>query len=104
MTEEAKVQLAKDVLYGASTAAKEYGAVKVKLGMIGERLERLGHALQHQPEIVRPLPEVGSEYDYRDCLNELGSARQQVVDLCEELRTLAHRRNKAEERKITLNL
>jgi hypothetical protein len=48
--------------------------------------------------------EVCSEYDYRDGLNEIGSAKQQIVDMCEELRMLELRKNKAEERKAAHRL
>jgi hypothetical protein len=104
VTEDAKIQLAKDVLYEVSTATQAYETVKARLAQIGERFERLGYALQNYPEQVRPLPEVGSNHNYRDALNEIGSARQQIIDLCEELRTLQHRKNAAEQRRIALRL
>ena len=104
MTEQARVELEKDVLHGASVAKRNSETVKAKLSLIGERLERLGRALQVHPEVVMPLLEVNAEFDYRDGLNELGSAHQQIIDLCNELRASDQKKAAAERRMASLGL
>jgi len=67
---------------------------------VGEKLEMLGRALQDGPEFVSPLPEIDAP-DYREGLNLL-NCRQEIIDLCEKLRSLKRIRTVAEQRKAAL--
>lgn len=104
MTEQSRIELQKEVLYSASLVRRNCEAVRVKLATIGERLVCLGKALQNHPEQVKPLPEVHAEYDYREALNEMGSARQQIIDLCDELRNLEQQKMTTEQRVVAVHL
>ena len=103
MTQTEHTQLKKDVLYAFYTADMEATKHRITLSMMGERLERLGLALQNHPELVTPLPEPNALYEYNEELNHLPE-RQKVIDLCAELRSLEQKKKNAEMRKLALHL
>ena len=103
MTQVERQELEKDVLYTAFVAEREAAAHRVRLGLIGEQLERLGRALQDHPEAVTALPDPHSLYDYSQDLNAL-NGRQIVIELCKELQILEQKQKTAQARKGMLNL
>ena len=103
MTQAERTQLQKDVIFAFHTTQQDVIAHRARLAIMGERLERLGLALQHHPELVTPLPELTANYDYRDELNAM-TDRKTIIDLCGEVRTLEEKRKIAEMRKNALHL
>jgi hypothetical protein len=87
MTKEQQTQLEKDALHAVYTLEQEARALKLRISLIGQPLERLGRALQQNPEQVSPLPDPHFLYDYTQGLNLLQN-RQEVIQMCEELRHL----------------
>ncbi len=85
MTREQQTQLEKDALYAVYTLEQEAEALRLRISLIGQPLEKLGRALQHNPELVSPLPDPHLMYDYTHGLNLLDD-RQGIVRMCEELR------------------
>jgi hypothetical protein len=85
MTREQQTQLEKDGLHAVYTLEQEAEALRLRISLVGQPLERLGRALQQNPEQVSPLPDPHFLYDYTQGLNLLGD-RQGVVRMCEELR------------------
>ncbi len=103
MTQTERTQLQKDVIFAFHTTRLDVQDHRARLEIMGERLERLGLALQKHPEFITPLPEPTANYDYRDELNAI-SDRQTIIDLCAEIRLLEQKRKNAEMRKLALNL
>ena len=103
MTQAERTQLQKDIIFAFHTTQQDVVAHRARLAIMGERLERLGVALQNHPELITPLPEPTANYDYRDELNAI-SDRQTIIDLCAEVRRLEQKRKAAEMRKAALNL
>jgi hypothetical protein len=91
--------LEKDVIFEAEKSKRDYQAHLVKLARIGDKLEELGQALKNHPELVTPLPEVEAP-DYREALNLL--QRQEIVELCKQVRVLRDRERVTSQRKIQL--
>jgi len=102
MTPNAREEAEKTVLHQAATAARDYKATRVALALKGENLVSLGIALQESPESVRPLAEPLGP-DYSAGLNML-NCRQEIILLCDELRSLGNARAVAERRKSSLGL
>jgi len=102
MTQMERTQLQKDVLFDFHMAGQEIMYHRQRLAMMGERLERLGIALQQHPELITTLPEPIAP-DYRDELNALPD-RQTLLDLCKETRSLEAKLKAAEMRKSALHL
>lgn len=71
MTKEQQTQLEKDALHAVYSLEQEAEALKLKLSLIGQPLEKLGRALQNNPEHVSPLPAPHFLYDYTQGLNLL---------------------------------
>lgn len=87
MTKEQQTQLEKDALHAVFTLEQEAQALRLKISLVGQPLEKLGRALQQNPEEVSPLPDPHFLYDYTQGLNLLGD-RQGVIRMCEELRRI----------------
>lgn len=85
MTKEQQTQLEKDALHAIYTLEQEAEALRLRISLIGQPLEKLGRALQQNPEEVSPLPDPHFLYDYTQGLNLLGD-RQGVIRMCDELR------------------
>jgi len=85
MTKEQQTQLEKDELHAVYTLEQEAEALRLKLSLMGQPLEKLGRALRQNPEQVSPVPDPHFLYDYTKGLDLLGD-RQGVVRMCEELR------------------
>jgi len=92
----------REVLHRAVMVERNYEATRTVLEMKGEKLELLGRALRTSPESVRPVPEIDGP-DYRDGLNML-NCRQEIVSLCDELRSLQDNRKTIAQRKAGLGL
>jgi len=99
MTTTERETLEKDVIFEAEKAKRDYQAHLVKLARIGDKLEELGQALKNHPELVTPLPEIDAP-DFREALNLL--QRQEIVDLCKQVRALRDRERVASQRKSQL--
>src|SRR5258708_1730019 len=87
VTQVDQIELKKDVLFASHTARQDVLTQRAKLGIMGERLERLGAALQQHPELITALFDPHSDYNYQEELNALAD-RQTIVALCLELRSL----------------
>jgi hypothetical protein len=87
MTKEQQTQLEKDALHAVYTLEQEADALRLRVSLIGQSIERLGRALQQNPEHVSPLPDPHFLYDYTQGLNLLQD-RQEVVRMCDELRNV----------------
>ncbi len=103
MTQNERTQVQKDVMIAFYMTKEEVMYHRSRLALIGEKIERLGLALQQHPELITPLPEPTANYDYRDELNAI-SDRQTIINLCAELRDLEQKRKNAEMRKEVLHL
>jgi hypothetical protein len=98
MTEGQQTNLENEILHAAFAAERAVSACRLRLSVIGQRLEALGHALQEHAEQVTSLPEPESIYDYREELKTLKDG-ESVIQLCNELRLLIQRSKSAEKRK-----
>jgi hypothetical protein len=102
MTPSERDELEKTVLHQAVIAERDYKATRVALALKGDSLVLLGLALQESPESVRPLAEPLGP-DYSAGLNLL-NCRQEIILLCDKLRSLRDARTVAERRKSSLGL
>lgn len=100
MTGTEREALERDVIFQAEQAKRDYEAHRIKAAQIGEKLEALGRALQNHPELVSPLPEIDAP-DHREALDLL-NARQEVIALCHQVRTLREKAKNAAQRKAAL--
>jgi len=98
MTEGQQTNLEDEIFHAAFAAEKAVRACRLRLAVIGQRLEALGRALQEHAEQVTSLPEPESIYDYREELKTLKDG-ENVIQLCNELRVLIQRFKSAEKRK-----
>ncbi len=101
MTGTVKQELEKEVTYQAEKAKRDYELHRTKIALMGKRLVELGTALINNPESVNPLPEIDAHIDFREALNTLPT-RGQVVELCQEIKSLRCRQEAAAQRKASL--
>jgi len=100
VTASARAQLEKDVLYDVVVSQRECAAIRARLAQIAEPLLSVANALIERPEVVTPLPRV-DDADYREGLNLL-ACREEVVKLCNDLRTAEECLSKRQARKVSL--
>ena len=100
MTNIERQQIEKDVLYAAETAKRDYELQRAKVAQIGQALTELGNALQSDPELVTPVPEIDGP-DFRTGLNLL-SKREEVIQAVVVLRDLHQKAKNAAQRKAAV--
>jgi hypothetical protein len=99
VTDEQHRDLKKEKVFEIHETQKKLNACIVKARSFASKMERVGYGLRTHPDEVKGLPPVTSrrgEHDYSDDLRDFPS-RQEIVELCDELRQWRERLKSAEE-------
>src|SRR5580658_1878987 len=96
MTEGQLSHLQNQILRASLEAEQEVQACRLRLSLIGQRLQTLGRAFIEHPEEVTPLPEPTSFYDYREEIRVFRDA-ETALRLSSELRNLIQKAKAAAE-------
>ena len=78
MTKEEQDKQLGEILVELRATKKEFDAVKVKAERLGDILIEIGKTLKSYPELIDPLPKLGS-IDYREMLKKVNQSEVEQV-------------------------
>ena len=88
MTDERQKQLEKEAVYELYEARKKLNACRVQAMNFARKFEKVASGLKTHPQSVSSTPSpavMGGQEDYREALLSF-PCRQDVLDLCDEIR------------------